>query len=60
MVKADGKVQRFIHRSVLPLGQLSWDADPAHWGLSNQKRKQVLKNPESEGQRATSFHIQKI
>lgn len=44
----------------LPLSPVSRDTDPAHWGLSNQKGKQVLKHPEQESQRAMSFHVQKM
>lgn len=31
-----------VHRSVLPLGQLSRRTDPTRWGLSNREGKQVL------------------
>lgn len=58
-LKVDGEIPRFDDGSAPPLGQGSRDTDPAHWGLSSQKGKQMLKRPKQEGQRARSFSVQK-
>lgn len=53
------QMERFKDLSMSQHRQVSRDIDPAHRRLSSQKGKQMLKCPEQEGQRATSFHVQK-
>lgn len=53
------QMERFKDLSMSQHRQVSRDIDPAHRRLSSQKGKQMLKCLEQEGQRATSFHVQK-